>query len=402
MTRPSTEPTNTLGVNTTPIPFYRDSRVLTILVQVVFLIIVIAVLGLLVSNVQRGLSTKSIDLSFDFLGQTAGFQLSEGDVFGTPYTDSDSYIRAFLLGVSNTLKVAGLGIVVATLFGLIIGISRLSSNWLVNRVAFYYVEIFRNTPLLLQLIFWYFAVILQLPPAREVIELGGVYLSNKGLVLPWITPSDNWGTFLPVVVMGCIAGVVTYVVLARQRAQTGKANPAGWVGLAIVATAIAGAVLAIPNAFTPDTPVRGNFGINGGLQLSPEFAAIVAGLVSYTSAFIAEIVRAGIQAVPKGQWEASRALGLSPTETLQLVILPQALRVIIPPLGNQYLNLTKNSSLGVAVGFPELFFVVNTAGNQSGKNIQAIMVGMVIYLVISLTISISLNIYNRATRIKAR
>jgi general L-amino acid transport system permease protein len=391
-----------LPASNAKIPFYRDSRTLTILVQVVFLLIVITVVAVLVLNLQRGLSSKSVNLSFDFLGETAGFQLSEGDAFGREYTSSDSYVQAFMVGVSNTLKVASLGIVLATLLGLLIGIGRLSSNWLVNRVSFYYVEIFRNTPLLLQLIFWYFAVILQLPESKNVIQIGDFYLSNKSLVLPWITPSDQWGTLWPIVVVGVVVGLAAYWFLARQREQTGQANPAGWVGLGIFLLVTAIAVLALPGAFTANIASRGNFGINGGLQLSPEFAAVVAGLVSYTTAFIAEIVRSGIQAVPKGQWEASRALGLSPTETLQLVVLPQALRVMIPPLGNQYLNLTKNSSLGIAIGFADLFSVSSTAGNQSGKNIQAIMVAMLIYFVISLVISVTLNIYNRATRIKGR
>ena len=393
----------TLETPSTRIPWYRDVKSLAVAAQVVFLLLVIAVIVILTLNVQRGLREKGLNSDFGFLNQPATYQVSEGTAFGSEYVaGSDSNLKAILVGLNNTLRVAGIGIVLATLLGLIVGISRLSSNWLVSRTALFYVELLRNTPLLVQIVIWYFAVILQLPDVKKAIEFGGTYLSSRGINMPWLVQKPDSSPFWPVTLIAVIAGVAVFWWFARQRSQTGKPNPAGWFGLGAFAVIALGGFLVLGQPLELEFPRRTNFGLRGGAELTPEYAALLIALVIYTSAFIAEIVRAGIQAVAKGQWEASRALGLSATETLQLIILPQALRVIIPPLGNQYLNLTKNSSLGVAIGFPDLFNVLNTAGNQTGYNLQTVLLALGTYLVLSLSISALVNWYNRATRLVTR
>lgn len=387
----------------TRVPFYRDIKKLAVLAQVVFLLVVVAGIVVIVNNVQVGLKKNGLQFSFGFLTRTAGFQVAEGTAFGNVYdSSSDNYIKAILVGLYNTLRVSIAGIVLASGLGLFVGIGRLSSNWLVRRIALVYVEILRNTPLLVQLIVWYYLVILRLPPFRNAVEFGLVFLSNQGLALPWFVQKDASANFLPVWVIAFAVGVGVYAWFARARERTGRANPAGWFGIGawLVVVALGLVVLGFP--LEPGIPTRTRFGVSGGLQISPEFTALLVGLVVYTSSFIAEIVRAGIQSVGKGQWEAARALGLGYVETLQLIVLPQALRVIIPPLGNQYLNLTKNSSLAVAIGYSDLLNVLGTAGNQSGQNLQTFAIAGVVYLVLSLIIAGCINWYNRATKLVTR
>jgi general L-amino acid transport system permease protein len=386
----------------TRVPFYRDVKVLAIIAQIVFVMLVVLTFWVLGQNLSTNLKTRNLSTSFEFLGRTAGFQVAEGSAFGVPYSSEDSFLKAISVGLFNTLRVSVLGIVLATILGVVMGVARLSSNWLVNRIALVYVEVFRNTPLLVQLIFWYFAGVLTLPQVKRAIEFGGAYLSNQGLYIPWLVQKPDSISFVPVWVVAIVLGVLTFVFLERRRVNLGRNEPAGWIAFAVVGIVLLAGYFVLGQPLELDLPRTTNFGIAGGASLSPEFAALLIGLVVYTASFIAETVRAGIQAVNKGQWEAARAIGMSYSQTLQLIILPQALRVIIPPLGNQYLNLTKNSSLATAIGFPDMFNVLNTVGNQSGFNLQTMLIALLVYLVLSLIISSFVNLYNRATRLKTR
>jgi general L-amino acid transport system permease protein len=319
-----------------PWRWLRHERTRALLYQVAALAAVVALGWFLVATTLDNLAARHIATGFGYLDEQAAFAIGEAPI---AYEPRDSYARALLVGLLNTLRVAVSGIVLATLLGVVIGIARLSSNWLVAKLAAVYVEALRNVPLLLQLFLWY-GLLIHLPPPRLALEpLPHVFLSNRGVVLPWIT----W--------------------------------QGGTPGLSL--------------------PELGGFRFTGGLALSPEFAALLFGLTLYTAAFIAEIVRGGILAVPRGQWEAAAALGLGRGLALRLIVLPQALRVILPPTTSQYLNLTKNSSLAVAIGYPDLVSVANTTLNQTGQAIENIALIMAVYLTISLGISALMNWYDR-------
>ncbi|CUS04407.2 putative amino acid ABC transporter permease protein [Candidatus Promineifilum breve] len=529
---------------TARIPFWRDIRVLGVIAQIAFLIVVLSALGWVAGNVGDNLSTlgesqflcrdgsSSVRCAFDFLRLDAQFAISESLI---PYDPSDSYGRALLVGALNTIKVAALGIVLATVLGTVTGIARLSSNWLIRNVARWYVDLIRNTPLLLQLFFLFFGVILLFPPIREAVQPFGlpIFLSQRGINLPGIAVMPSFTTWLLFLGGGlALAGLVWWWLGRRERQTERNSNRPVWSLLAFLAVAavgwfVASAVAADNQGFlvadgtgiqsidelaaatraelglddlgeldaavaagivsaeqvdaatlsvcaVADTPIEPNIaatlrragipytvervddlaaavagysggdcdglaaeraalsaelaagsvtgtilplpetplrldvprieGLNfvGGLRLSPNFAAILIGLTIYTGAFIAEIVRAGIQSVAKGQSEAARALGLSEGQRLRLVVLPQALRVIIPPLTSQYLNLTKNSSLAIAVGYPDLWSTAYTTLNQSGRVIQIFFLAMGTYLFFSLTISFFLNWYNRRVALVER
>jgi len=383
-------------MKSTKIPFWRDSRVLRVLLQVLFLIGVVLLAGTLYTNMLRGLNNLGLTLNLDFLGNEAGFEISEG----IGYTPSDTYLKAFCVGVVNTLKVSLIGIVCATILGLIVGIARLSNNWLIRTIAAIYVECFRNIPLLLQILFWY-TVILQLPSVGKSIALfGGVFINQRGVYLPAPEPTVGltgfpfgWISFL---LVGLILAVMLYIVQARKLRQAERPGfPAKWALPAFLIVAIFGWFLTPEKPFTLDLPVLRGFNFVGGVNLSPEFSALLIGLSVYTGAFIAEIVRSGIQAVVKEQREAARAIGLNETQTLQLVVLPQAVPIIVPPLTSQYLNLAKNSSLAIAIGFPDVFSVGSTMMLQTGQSIPVFAMIMVSYLIMSLTTSAGMNWYNR-------
>ncbi|BAY84003.1 polar amino acid ABC transporter inner membrane subunit [Calothrix parasitica NIES-267] len=301
--------------------FLRDTRFWKIATQVIAVILAIIIVSILFVNVSRNLQRLGIQFGFDFLQQGASFDIGETSI---DYQPTDDYSRALWVGLINTLRIAIAGIILTTIVGITAGIARLSDNWLVRNIALVYVEIIRNTPLLLQLLFWYSAVFLSFPNVSNRISIAGlIYLSQDGLEII-------------------------------------------------------------------------------GFKFSPEFAALLIGLVIYTGSFIAEIVRAGIQSVSKGQWEAARSLGLKPGLTMRLIIFPQALRVIIPPLTSQYLNLTKNSSLAIAIGYPDIYFVASTTFNQTGKAVEVMLLIMLTYLTFSLTISLFMNLLNRTVQIKER
>jgi general L-amino acid transport system permease protein len=354
----------------------------------------------LFNNTQANLARSNIQVGFDFLGREAGFEIAEAPI---AYDATHTYGRAFLVGVLNTLYVSLLGIVLATFLGTFVGVARLSSNWLVAKLASSYVEVMRNVPLLLQLFAWYVFFTEMLPPVRQAIEIGGVvFMSQRGMSYAWPVahPAHVYAG------VGFVAGVVAFLVYrayARKRQQaTGAQLPlllpalGFMVGIPLVAWLAGGAPTEL------DLPKLAGFGMRGGRNLSPEFTALLIGLTTYTAAFIAEVVRGGILAVDRGQTEAAQALGLSPGKTLRLVTLPQALRVIVPPMTSQYLNLTKNSSLAVAIGYPELVSVANTSMNQTGQAIEAIAILMAVYLAISLVIAIVMNIYNSRVRLVER
>ncbi len=388
-----------------PVPFYRNVKVLAVLAQIAFLVLIILLFWILYSNMIRGLRIANIPLDFGFLDDTAGFAIGETSI---AYQPADTYARAFAVGVVNTLRVAGLGIILATILGTIVGIGRLSNNWLLRNVAAAYVAIFRNTPLLVQLIFWYIAVIRRLPRVRNAWGINGVILaSNRGLAVAWPAAAESYRTWEPWLWMGLVIGVLAFVARRWQLARMdrpGSALPHAFLAAGL--TVLIGALIVFATTgtlpLTIGQPVLGGFNFTGGAVLSPEFFALLLGLTIYTAAFIAEVVRGGIQSVNKGQVEAARALGLSPSQTLRLVIFPQALRVIIPPMTNQYLNLTKNSSLGVAVAFPDMFNVSSTIINQSGRSVQMFALIMASYLSVSLLTSLLMNLYNSRIRLVER
>jgi len=459
-------------------PFWRNQKVLEALAQVAFAAAVVLLFWFMISNMQaRLLATKGeAGLRFNFLSTTAGFQIGEG----IPFSPQESYGRAFIVGLLNTLRVAALGVVLASLLGLLAGMARLSSNWLVSRLAYSYIEIIRSTPLLVQLFFWYFGVILALPDINTPQEIPGVgVVSNRGIYLTALRLSAVGAAWQWWLLGGLLVGGAATWLRRRQLVAQGRVGSGIGMGL-LVWLAVAGvgyvftdataglpaqaayelrrgdrgtlfvdsngngefdadqerplAYVAVtlvsetgqplgatrtdgsgeyrffdlpenaagnritwtePSVIVVEAPTRQGFNYVGGLRMTPEFAGLLMGLVIYTAAFIAEIVRAGINAVPKGQWEASRALGLSGPTIMRLVVLPQALRVIIPPLTNQYLNLTKNSSLAIAIGYPDLFNVSLTILNQSGAEVQMFALIMVGYLTFSLLTSLLMNWYNR-------
>jgi general L-amino acid transport system permease protein len=351
-------------------------------------------------NTQLNLARSNIQVGFGFLNREAGFEIAEKLV---PYDASHTFGRAFLVGIANTLYVAFVGIILATILGTIVGIARLSENWLVRKLASAYVEVMRNIPLLLQLLVWYTFFTELLPGVRQAINIGGVvFLSQRGFRFAWPAehPAFTWAGIA--LVVGIVAFLFWRSYARKVQQATGRQLPVGWVGLGLIVGLPVLAWLAGGAPTELEIPKMAGFDLQGGVNISPEFTALLIGLTTYTAAFIAEVVRAGILSVSKGQIEASQALGLTPGQRLRLVTLPQALRVIVPPMTSQYLNLTKNSSLAVAIGYPDLVAVANTTMNQTGQAIEAIAILMAVYLVISLVISVLMNIYNNRVRLVER
>ncbi len=370
-----------------------------VLWQVAAALAVVLIAWYLVDNTMSNLARLSIASGFGFLDREAGFQIGEGLIESGP---QDSYAHAFLVGLLNTLKVSGIGIVLATVLGVVLGIARLSSNWLVARIAAFYVETVRNVPLLLQLFLWYGLLTEGLPGPRQALQpLPGVFLSNRGLKLP--APADDpiWSWIAVLFALGIIATLAVSAWNRKRQTETGKRLPMLPVGLGLI-VGLPALVLLAGGGGAIDVPVLQGFNFKGGMTLTPEFAALLFGLVVYTATFIGEIVRSGILAVPKGQTEAATALGLTRGQLLRLVVLPQALRVIIPPTTSQYLNLTKNSSLAVAIGFPDFVSIANTTINQTGQAVEGVLSIMAAYLLISLSLSFFMNWYNRRVALVER
>src|SRR5712671_2135674 len=376
------------------VPFYRDPRLRGLLLQA----LLCAAIGLLaygaVHNAAENLARANIASGFDFLNVTAGFDI--GQTLIDYSSQASTYGRAFLVGVLNTLLVAGIGIAFATVIGFAVGIARLSKNFLIERLATAYVELIRNVPLLLQLLFWYNAVLKALPDMRDSWTLpGSIYLNNRG----FFSPYPIFGVGMEFVVGAFVVGIVGAIAYARwarkKQERTGEQSPVALVALGLIIGLPLIAFFLAGMPATLEFPEKGRFNIRGGLEILPEFVALLIGLTLYTGAFIAEVVRAGIMAVSKGQTEAAGALGLRTGPTLKLVVIPQAMRVIIPPLTNQYLNLTKNSSLAVFVGYPDLVQIfTGTVLNQTGQAVEVVMITMAVYLSISLITSMVMNWYN--------
>jgi general L-amino acid transport system permease protein len=342
---------------------------------------------------------RGIQSGFGFLTQPAGFDIGELPI---SYDALDPYWKAFLIGLLNTLRVAIIGIVLTTVLGTLLGIGRFSRNAIVRGVCYGYVELFRNIPVLLQLLMWYLLFTEWLPDPFHPVRLGNFYLSKGGFAFP----VPVWGTGQALALLGALVGLGVATVYRtwaqRQFEQTGRVRSMFWVPVAIVlALAFVGWFIGgAPTAM--EFPKQADGPVEGGGTVTPEFMAVLLGLVFYTSAFVAEVVRAGIASVPHGQTEAASSLGLSRGHAMRLVILPQALRVIIPPMTNQYLNLTKNSSLAVAIGYPDVVSISNTAINQTGRAVECIAIIMLVYLTTSLTTSFFMNWYNKRAAIKER
>jgi general L-amino acid transport system permease protein len=417
-----------------PVALHNNPRIRSAIYQAVLLTAVLWFGYEFALNARANLEAQQITSGFGFLTQTAGFGINQSLI---PFSETDSYGRVFVVGLLNTLLVSALGILLATVLGFLIGIARLSPNWLVARLAGGYVELIRNLPLLFQILFWYLAVLGTLPGPRQSIPIGlqplvgwiangfaalerygmpggatqwlralgewigppEVYANNRGLFVPRPIFGDGSDLVVTAFVLAIVAALVLRVLARRRQARTGRRLPVLWpaLGLIIGAPAVVLALTGFPIAF--EQPVLRGFNFVGGFRLYPEFVALLIALTTYTAAFIAEVVRAGILAVSSGQTEAARALGLRRALTLRLIVVPQALRVIVPPLTNQYLNLTKNSSLAVAIGYPDLVAVfAGTTLNQTSQAIEIIAITMAVYLSISLLTSALMNWYNARIR----
>ena len=376
------------------VAFYNDPKVRSLAYQVALCAVIVFLIYGAASNAITNLQRANIASGFGFWSTTAGFDISQSLIEYSAQTST--YGRAFWVGLLNTLLVAGLGIVFATVLGFLVGISRLSKNWLLAKAAGGFVETIRNLPLLLQLLFWYNAVLKSLPEMRDSYTIpGGIFLNNRGLFVPEPIFGSRFSLVVAAFVIGLIGAIAFYVWARKRQEQTGQQAPVFAVSLALV-LGLPLLVLALAGfPLTFEFPQVGRFNISGGIEILPEFAALLFGLSIYTAAFIAEVVRAGILAVSHGQTEAAYSLGLRTQPTLRLIVVPQAMRVIIPPLTSQYLNLTKNSSLAVAIGYPDLVQVfTGTVLNQTGQAVEVVAITMAVYLTISLATSLLMNLYN--------
>ena len=375
----------------------REGR--SVIYQIVAILSAFALIALLVRNTLANMRLRGIQSGYDFLFQPFGFDISETVI---EYAHNSSYFVAFAIGMLNTIKVAIIGIALATVVGVLIGIGRFSANYLVKKICYAYVEFFRNVPVYLQLLIWYLVFAEALPDLDGAWNVGHFYLSKNGISFPW--PVWQLGQTLAVVGagLGLVFGLY-YRRLARAHFDlTGQPRPVLWVALAATLGLSVLGWLAGGAPMEWDLPKVGDFQIEDGGAFSPEFMALLFGLVFYTAAFIAEVVRSGIASVSLGQHEAAASLGLSKNQAMRLVVLPQALRVIIPPLTSQYLNLTKNSSLAVAIGYPELVSIANTTLNQTGRAIEALSIVMLVYLTLSLITSALMNWFNASAAIQER
>ena len=371
---------------------WSDPRFRNLVWQVLIIGTVVGIIWYLVDNTNKNLAARRIATGFDFLGRIAGIPIGEHLIDYDPSVHT--YGRAAWVGVLNTLKVAVVGIVLATVWGTLLGVARLSKNWMIAKLSAVYVEVIRDVPLLLQLLFWYSALQGLPAPRQSFHPVEGVFVSNRGIKFPLLNWVDAYWWVAGAFLLGAL-GLLAWSRVADKRQDETGVRPRSWpvaIGLLLVVPAVVWAALGAP--FTPDVPALRGFNFVGGGTISPEYGALTMGLVLYTSAYIAEIVRSGILAVPSGQWEAAGALGMRSGPTLRRIVLPQAMRVIIPPMTSQYLNLTKNSSLAVAIGYQDVVSIMNTELNQTGQAVEGIVIIMVVYLTISLSISFFMNWYN--------
>ncbi|EGR8991304.1 amino acid ABC transporter permease [Vibrio vulnificus] len=373
----------------------------SVVFQVIAILALVFFFYTIVNNALTNLNARGIATGFDFLSQEAGFGIGLTLI---EYDETFSYGRTFVIGLLNTALVSFLGIILATLLGFVIGIARLSSNWLVSRFAAIYIETFRNIPLLLQIFFWYFAVLQALPSPRQSISLGeAIFLNVRGLFFPKPVFEAGSAFIFAALFAGIIATIFIGVWARNKQKLTGQQTPMGRIALALIVGLPALVYFVSGMPVSAEYPALKGFNYQGGISIIPELAALLVALSIYTAAFIAEIVRSGINAVSHGQTEAAMSLGLPRTRTLKLIIIPQALRIIIPPLTSQYLNLTKNSSLAMAIGYPDLVSVfAGTTLNQTGQAIEIIAMTMGVYLTLSLVTSALMNIYNKKVALVER
>ncbi len=379
---------------------FHDQRIRAWLYQGAAVTLILLIGWSMFSTASGNLARQNIATGFSFLWQQAGFVISEIPI---SYEPTDSVLLALTVGLLNTVKVSLLAAFFGTVIGVLVGIARLSPNPLLGRLALLYVEMLRNVPLLLYLFLWYTLIIVVLPPVQKAITLlPGFYLSNSGLALPAVTFTQGGSLLAMTVVIGIAAALILRQALLARRLATGKASHSGLIVLA--ALILPSLLLLVSGQVSTliDVPAAGRFRITGGAQIKPEFVALLFGLSLSVSANVAEIVRAGIQAVGSGQWEAASALGLTRQRTMRLVVLPQALRLIIPPLTNTYLTVFKNSSLAIAIGYPDLVMVSNTVMNKTGQAIETIAIFMGVYLAISIAVSLLMNWYNAQVALRTR
>jgi general L-amino acid transport system permease protein len=387
-------------IESAKIPFWHDPTKRAIIYQVVVLGVVGMVAYYLFTNTLANLERQNIATGFGFFTKEASFEIGESPI---SYSAADTYARALLVGVLNTVKVSFIGIILTVILGTFVGIARLSRNWLVAKLAAIYIEVMQDIPVLLQLVFWYAVFYDTFPSPRQALNpIGGVYLCNRGMIFAVPEPHPVYGYMALAFLAGCIIVWLLRRWAKKRQEKTGQIFPVFLVSIMII--------LALPLAtwLLGGAPLKMNvpklvgFNFEGGTTFSPEFAALLLGLVLYTAAFVAEIVRAGIQAIGRGQVEAAMSLGLKPGQVLRLVILPQSLRVIIPPLTSQMLNLIKNSTLAIAIGFPDFVSVANTTINQTGQAIEGVGMIMVVYLFFSLSTSALMNWYNKKVALVER
>ncbi|NOX35820.1 MAG: amino acid ABC transporter permease [Deltaproteobacteria bacterium] len=382
------------------VPFWLDPDKRAIFYQVITFLMVGLLAYYLVHNTIVNLDRQNISSGFGFMEKEASFEIGESPI---EYSAADSYGRALLVGALNTMKVSFIGIILCLFIGIFVGVARLSSNWLVSKLALIYIEIMQNIPILLQLFFWYALFYESLPSPRQAINpFTGLFICNRGVAMgiPAANPSHKF--IFIALILGLIISFLIRKWSKKRQENTGKHFPVFWtsmavtIGLPILTWMMAGAPAQM------NLPALKGFNFKGGIMMSPEFIALLLGLVIYTSAFVAEAVRAGIQAVSRGQTEAALSIGLKKGHVLNLVVLPQALRIIIPPLTSQMLNLTKNSSLAIAIGFPDFVSVANTTINQTGQSIEGVALIMACYLTFSLSTSVFMNWYNKKSKLVER
>ncbi|MCT8468962.1 amino acid ABC transporter permease [Chromohalobacter canadensis] len=383
------------------VALWRNPAFRAYVLQGVLLAALAALIGFIVTNTMANLEARGISTGFGFLDERAGFSIPQTLI---EYSGDSTYGRTFIVGLLNTLLVSALGIVVATIIGFAVGIARLSPNWLLARLAGAYVEIFRNIPLLVQILFWYFAVLQALPSPRQSLSLLEiVFINVRGLVIPDPQPLSGFAATPWALLVGIIAAITLGIYAKRRQVRTGKALPIYWLGAGLIIGMPLLVFLLTGAPLEWSIPELTGFNFSGGVRVLPELVALWLALSIYTASFIAEIVRSGIQSVPAGQVEAANALSLPGGITLRKVVIPQAMRVIVPQLTSQYLNLIKNSSLATAIGYPDLVAVFSgTTLNQTGQAIEIVAMTMAVYLVISLLVSALMNVYNARTLLKER
>lgn len=382
------------------VPLWRNKKIVPIVLQIIFVLVMGTLLWILIHNTRIGLNRMGIQFGFDFLNLRAGFNINEAMI---DYGTNDPYGRAILVGIVSTLRVSFFGIILATIIGVVVGIAKMSNNWLLSKVASIYIDIFRNTPLLLQIFILNFAVFLPLPVIQEAIKVGPFYLSNRGAVIPWFSGNENTWIWLILIVIYLVISISIFNFLMKKEIEEGKnIHPflsafSTFAFLSIITFFIIG--VGPVSVIIPD---HTGTAVTGGASLTTPFLSVLLALTIFASTYIAEIVRGGIQAVPKGQTEATKALGFMSATAMRLVIFPQAIRIIIPQMTSQYLNIIKNSSLAMAVGFQEIVGVGNTVMNQSGRTLEVIIIMISVYLFFSLTTSLFMNYFNKKFQLVER